>query len=117
MKRRLLILAAALIATATPVVAEAAQPMPGFLQVQFGQDRDGDRGRGRGRGGREDAGPRMSLSDVVRRLRGSRQGQMLDAREGSFGGRPVYVVIWEYPEGRVANIYVDQRTGAVIGEN
>lgn len=106
MKRRTFILAAALIATAAPVAAETAQPAPALERVQYGQDR-----------GRDEAGPRMSLGDVVRRLRASRRGQMLDARESVMGGRPVYVIIWEYPEGRVANIYVDQRSGAVIGEN
>ncbi len=108
MNRRLVLLAA-LIATAAPVAAEAAQPMPGFSPAQYRQDRD--------RSARDDDRPRWSLSEVVRRLRGSRQGQMLDARESSYGGRPVFVIIWEYPGGRVANIYVDQRTGAVIGED
>ena len=91
------------------IMWEAAQPMPGFSPAQYRQDRD--------RSARDDDRPRWSLSEVVRRLRGSRQGQMLDARESSYGGRPVFVIIWEYPGGRVANIYVDQRTGAVIGED
>ena len=63
------------------------------------------------------AGQRISLSDVVRRLRASRQGSMLDAREGLRFGRAVYVIVWEYPGGRIGNIYVDQRTGAVVGED
>ena len=111
MNRRLILIAAAVMATAAPVAAEAAQALPGLTHAQYRQDRDRDRA------GREDDRPRWSLSEVVRRLRGSRQGQMLDAREGSYGGRPVFVVSWEYPGGRVANIFVDQRTGAVIGED
>lgn len=60
---------------------------------------------------------RISLSEVVRRLRASRQGSMLDAQATTRGGRAIYVVIWEYPGGRIGNIYVDARTGAVIGED
>ncbi|WP_296817787.1 hypothetical protein [Brevundimonas sp.] len=108
--KRLLILAAALIATAAPAAAEAAQPVAGFIQAQYRQ-------QDRNLGAREDDRPRWSLSEVVRRLRGSRQGQMVDARESTYGGRPVYVIIWEYPGGRIANIYVDARTGGVIGED
>lgn len=67
------------------------------------------------RGG--DEGARISLSEVVRRLRATRQGSMLDAQATTRGGRAIYVVIWEYPGGRIGNIYVDARTGAVIGED
>ena len=42
---------------------------------------------------------------------------MLDAQATTRGGRAIYVVIWEYPGGRIGNIYVDARTGAVIGED
>jgi hypothetical protein len=70
----------------------------------------------RGGGRDEDArGGQTDLRDVVRRLQGSRAGRMLGARE-SAGGR-VYVVRWEYPDGRIVDISVDARSGAVIGEN
>ena len=115
MKRSVLLLAA-LAAFAAPAAAQAEQASGLELtRVQF-QDDDRGRGRGRGRGG-EDEGARVSLSEVVRRLRATRQGSMLDAQATSRGGRPIYVIIWEYPGGRIGNIYVDQRTGAVLGED
>ncbi len=97
--KRSLFIAIALAALSAPSIA-AAQAAPAEL-VQVRQDRS----------------QRMSLGEVVRRLRATRQGEMLDAREDVRGGRAIYVVIWEYPGGRVGNIYVDQRTGAVLGED
>lgn len=61
-------------------------------------------------------GQRMSASEVVRRVSAGRPGRMLGVNERSMGGRVVYVVRWEYPGGRVADITVDGRTGAVMGE-
>ena len=105
MKRRVLLLSA-LAAFAAPVAAQAAMPqsVPMFEQVQ-------DR-----RGG-QDAGPRVSLNEIVRRLRSSRQGQMVDARPSNMGGRAVYIIVWEYPGGRIGNIYVDQASGQVLRED
>lgn len=106
MKRSVLLLAA-LAAFAAPAAAQADQASgPELTRVQYRQDR-----------GRDDDGQRVSLSEVVRRLRATRQGSMLDAQATSRGGRAVYVIIWEYPGGRIGNIYVDQRTGAVLGED
>ena len=105
MKRSVLLLAA-LAALAAPAAAQAettvTQARPEAILVA--QVRDDD-------------GPRISLSEVVRGLRASRQGSMLDAQATTRGGRAIYVVIWEYPGGRIGNIYVDARTGAVIGED
>lgn len=105
MKRSVLLLAA-LAALAAPAAAQAqtavAQARPEAVLVA--QTRGGDEGR-------------ISLSEVVRRLRATRQGSMLDAQATTRGGRAIYVVIWEYPGGRIGNIYVDARTGAVIGED
>ena len=105
MKRSVLLLAA-LAALAAPAAAQAetavAQARPEAVLVA--QARGGDEGR-------------ISLSEVVRRLRATRQGSMLDAQATTRGGRAIYVVIWEYPGGRIGNIYVDARTGAVIGED
>lgn len=106
MKRSVLLLAA-LAALAAPAVAQAEttaiQARPEAVLVS----------QARG----DDQGPRISLSEVVRRLRATRQGSMLDAQATTRGGRAIYVVIWEYPGGRIGNIYVDARTGAVIGED
>lgn len=105
MKRSVVILAA-LAALAVPAAAHAGtetqvRPPEATLVAQQ----------------RGDDGQRVSLSEVVRRLRATRQGSMLDAQATTRGGRAIYVVIWEYPGGRIGNIYVDQRTGAVIGED
>lgn len=105
MKRSVLLLAA-LAALSVPAAAQAEtaaiQARPEAILVA------------QARGGDED---RISLSEVVRRLRATRQGSMLDAQATTRGGRAIYVVIWEYPGGRIGNIYVDARTGAVIGED
>jgi uncharacterized membrane protein YkoI len=106
MKRSVLLLAA-LAALAAPTAAQAetavSQARPEAILIA----------QARG----DDEGPRISLSEVVRRLRATRQGSMLDAQATTRGGRAIYVVIWEYPGGRIGNIYVDARTGAVIGED
>ena len=104
MKRSVLILAA-LTAFAAPATAQALERADGAHLIQARQDRS--------RGG--DA-RRVSLSEVVRRLRATRQGDMLDANESRRGGRAVYVIVWEYPGGRIGRIYVDQQSGSVIGE-
>ena len=70
-----------------------------------------DRAREESREGR-----RVSASEVARNVSRGREGRMLGINERNMGGRPVYVVRWEYPGGRVADITVDARSGAVIGE-
>jgi Ni/Co efflux regulator RcnB len=71
-----------------------------------------DRAREESRDGR-----RVSASEVARSVSRGRDGRMLGINERNMGGRPGYVVRWEYPGGRVADIRVDGRSGAVIGEN
>ncbi|MEH6663291.1 MAG: hypothetical protein V7678_00440 [Brevundimonas sp.] len=61
-------------------------------------------------------GRRVSASEVASAVSRGRDGRMLGITERNMGGRPGYVVRWEYPGGRVADIRVDGRTGAVIGE-
>lgn len=61
-------------------------------------------------------GQRVDLGDVVRRVSAGRPGRMLGVSERGGGGNLTYVVRWEYPGGRVADIVVDGRTGRVMGE-
>ena len=61
-------------------------------------------------------GQRVDLGSVVRRVSAGRQGRMLGVSERGSGDRLVYVIRWEYPGGRVVDITVDGRTGAIIGE-
>jgi len=103
--KRFLVLFAAVTALVAPAAVSAA-PAADFVLASYQQFR-----------ARQDDSQRVSLSEVVRRLRASRQGQMLDAQATTRDGRAIYVIIWEYPGGRIGNIFVDQRTGAVIGEN
>ena len=70
-----------------------------------------DRARQESREGR-----RVSASEVASAVSRGREGRMLGINERNMGGRPGYVVRWEYPGGRVADIRVDARTGDVIGE-
>ena len=56
--------------------------------------------------------PSVDAGDVVRRVSSGRDGRMLGVRPRGGG----YVVRWEYPGGRVADISVDGRTGRVTGE-
>jgi uncharacterized iron-regulated membrane protein len=106
MKRYLILLAAAAVLAAPP--AASASQMTGSLLASASAQQFR---------ARQDDGQRVSLSEVVRRLRASRQGQMVDAQATTRDGRAIYVIIWEYPGGRIGNIYVDQRTGAVLGED
>lgn len=106
MTRRILLLAAALAALGGPVAAQSLS-IAG-IEIAVTQNR-GERG--------ERDGGRVSFGEVLRRLQASRPGSMRNVTESSQGGRPVYIVMWEYPGGRIAYITVDQRSGQVIGEN
>lgn len=113
MNRLRILFLAALIAAA-PMTDALAQSRPeprgpsrDQLMSSFRQDR-----------AREESqeGRRVSASEVARNVSRGREGRMLGINERNMGGRPVYVVRWEYRGGRVADITVDARTGAVIGE-
>ena len=98
---RILAIAATLIATALPALPVQAQ--------------DGFRRQDQAREERRE-GQRVDLGSVVRRVSAGRQGRMLGVSERGSGDRLVYVIRWEYPGGRVADITVDGRTGRIIGE-
>lgn len=78
-------------------------PLGGAMASQLRQDRAREETRD---------GQRMALGDIVRRVSDGRPGRMLGVQPR--GGD--YVVRWEYPGGRVADITVDGRTGRVTGE-
>jgi uncharacterized membrane protein YkoI len=55
---------------------------------------------------------RISLAEAERNVRAGRPGRYLNASDrGS-----VIVVRWAYPDGRIADITVDARSGRIIGE-
>ena len=88
---------------ATPATAQVRSPFANSLR----QDEAREERR---------EGQRVDLGSVVRRVSAGRQGRMLGVSERGSGDRLVYVIRWEYPGGRVADITVDGRTGRIIGE-
>ncbi len=55
---------------------------------------------------------RVELQEIVRRVSAGRSGRMLGVRPSGSD----YVLRWEYPGGRIADIYVDGRSGRERGE-
>lgn len=88
---------------------------------------------GRGRGGNslgdgwrpreEDArdgvrgGRLVPLEQVIRNIARSTPGQLLDAGLENRGGRPIYRVRWQTPDGRRIDYIVDAQSGQIIGRN
>ncbi len=108
----------ALILGVTPVATSAsAQISPSlavFASLLDEQRRpDGERDRDRDRGGddQRQAGPSIDPGQAARAVSSGREGRMLGIRPSGDG----YVVRWEYPGGRVADIRVDGRSGRVSG--
>lgn len=131
MSRVLTILIAGLVAAACPAHEAMAQSRRGDNPIArergSGQPRDmGPSRRGaspmisqfRQDQAREEAreGRRISAREVVRRVSDGREGRMLNVSERGGGSTLVYVVRWEYPGGRIADITVDGRTGRILGE-
>lgn len=90
---------------ALPVGEVMAQNNP--LASQWRQDRAREESR---------EGQRISMREVTARVSAGRPGRLLGVSERGSGGRLVYVVRWEYPGGRVADISIDGRTGRILGE-
>jgi len=97
---------AALLASA-PLTEAAAQS-----RERFGGDRfSGEMRQNRAREESRD-GQRIDGSEAVQRVRAGRSGHMVP---GGFQDRgDTFVVRWEYPDGRIADIVVDARTGRII---
>lgn len=93
------------------IVALAATPATAQVRSPFANSLRQDEAREERR-----EGQRVDLGSVVRRVSSGRQGRMLGVTERGSGDRLIYVIRWEYPGGRVADIMVDARTGAIIGE-
>lgn len=97
---RILVLAALI--TAAPISGAAAQ----------GFDQSSGRSDLRERRVQQEQDQRISLAEAERSVRSGRSGRYLNA---SYRGS-VIVVRWAYPDGRIADITVDARTGRVLGE-
>lgn len=80
-----------------------------------------DKGRGRGRDGDHDdawehsqSGDTLSLSEVLQIVRPQIDGQIIEIEYEFEDGRPMYEFKYINPAGRVREMYVDARTGAII---
>lgn len=90
--KRLLVIIAALFATAVAPAPAAAQA-----------------------GGPPAAGRQVPLSSVLREIAAHQPGRHLNTTMGDAGGRPAYFVQWQTPDGRVVIFVVDAESGQVIG--
>jgi uncharacterized membrane protein YkoI len=89
--KRLLVIAALLVATAAPVSAAAQEPAPPA------------------------AGKQAPLSRVLATISAHQPGRHLNTTMGEAGGRPAYFVQWQLPDGRVVIFVVDAESGQIIG--
>lgn len=92
-----LLLIAALLLGAAPVSATAAQERPGSGQEAA-------------------AGGQLPLSRVLKELAQTHKGKQLNTTMGQSGGRPVYLVQWQFPSGQIVVFTVDAQTGQVLGQ-
>lgn len=59
----------------------------------------------------------VPLESVIRNIARSTPGQLLDAGLENRGGRPIYRVRWQTPDGRRIDYIVDAQSGQIIGRN
>ena len=137
MKRLTVLLAALMLTTALPAVAQAQACPKGDSIVaracRANQGQGGGGGQDRPRGGnslgdgwapREDdaregvrGGRLVPLESVIRNIARSTPGRLLDAGLEDQGGRPIYRVRWQAANGQRIDFIVDAATGAIIGRN
>ena len=75
------------------------------------------------RGGRQDEarqetreGRRISAAEALSRVRArARRGHHMSIEEERRGGRVVFVIMWDYENGRIGRFTVDGQTGRVSG--
>jgi uncharacterized membrane protein YkoI len=107
MNRRLAI--AAFLLALSPALAQA-QPWYDPGRPSFGaEDGEQDRARDAVRAGR-----RVPLAVVLRQIAQRTPGRHLNVTPGDSGGRPVYFVQWQLPDGRVVIFVVDAESGAIL---
>jgi len=107
MIRRLAI--AAFLFAVAPACA-MAQPWDDHGRPSFGaEDGEQDRAREAVRAGRQ-----APLSRVLKMIAQNTPGRHLNTTQGESGGRPVYFVQWQLPDGRVVIFVVDAESGAIL---
>jgi uncharacterized membrane protein YkoI len=87
--KRLFLIAALFAATATPLAAVAQE-------------------------GPAAAGRQAPLSRVLQTIAARQPGRHLNTTMGDEGGRPVYFVQWQLPDGRVVIFVVDAESGQIL---
>jgi hypothetical protein len=109
MLRRLAIALLGLV-IASPDLA-SAQPYPGGRGGYggYGGRNEQDAARDGVRSGR-----RVPLSQVLATIGARNPGRHLDASQGEQGGRPIYYVQWQLPDGQVIVFIVDAETGQIL---
>ena len=65
--------------------------------------------------GRESPKGLVPLSRVLETLAHRYPGKQLNTTMGETGGRPAYLVQWQFKDGRIKVITVDAQTGQVVG--
>ncbi|WP_374571636.1 hypothetical protein [Phenylobacterium sp.] len=107
--KRLFVIAALLLAA--PVGAAAQPPWQDDGRPVYGAERsDQDRARDAVRSGRQ-----APLSRVLASIAQRTPGRHLNTTQGDVGGRPVYFVQWQLPDGQVVIFVVDAESGQIIG--
>lgn len=103
------VIAALFLATAAAPVAASAQD-DGRPALGAGHgDQDSTRAAVR-------AGRQVPLSRVLATISARTPGRHLNTTMGESGGRPVYMVQWQRPDGHVVVFTVDAESGAIIGQ-
>jgi uncharacterized membrane protein YkoI len=86
----------------------AAQPWEGGGRAYGRSEQDAARDGVR-------SGRRVPLGQVLATIAARNPGRHLDASPGEAGGRPVYYVQWQFPDGQVVIFVVDAESGVIIG--
>ena len=60
------------------------------------------------------AGRQAPLSRVLAMIASRTPGRHLNTSQGDIGGRPVYYVQWQMPDGRVVVFVVDAESGGIM---
>jgi uncharacterized membrane protein YkoI len=107
--RRLLLIAALLISAPS---AASAQPWRGDddRSAYGAGGSDQDRARDAVRSGRQ-----APLSRILAMIAQRTPGRHLNTTQGDMGGRSVFFVQWQTPDGRVVIFIVDAESGAIMG--
>lgn len=84
-------------------LALSSAPLAGYAAAQPGEP------------GHEQPGAHVPLARVLKMLAEHYKGKQLNTTMGDSGGRAVYLVQWQLPDGRIRVFTVDAQTGQLVG--